>query len=198
MKAIFFDLDGTVLRFTREYREVLADAFGEVTGEARESWLDAYDGAFYEAFRDCEPDPVRGAFARVECDAPPDALARALLDCEIEACEPPGGVHADLERLGADYRLGVLTNGVPEWQRAKLRAHDLTEHFDAVVVSYEVGAHKPALAPFEAAEDRLLADAYAMVGDDDADVEGARRAGWAAYRYAGGGFGDLPDALDWG
>ena len=36
-----------------------------------------------------------------------------------------------------------------------------------------------------------------MVGDGDADVDGADRAGWAAHRYDGGGFGDLPDALEW-
>ena len=35
------------------------------------------------------------------------------------------------------------------------------------------------------------------VGDSADDVEGARQVGWTAYRYTGGGFGDLPEALDW-
>jgi putative hydrolase of the HAD superfamily len=197
VNAIVFDLDGTLLDFSGEYRAVVADAFEAVAGETREQWLDTYDEAFFDAFERCEPDPVRTAFARTDCGADPDALAAALLEREIEAWGPPENVHADLERLGADHRLGVLTNGVADWQRAKLDAHDLLEQFDTVVASYEAGAHKPAVEPFEVAERRLGADAYAMVGDDDADIEGATRAGWTAHRYRGGGFGDLPDALGW-
>ena len=91
----------------------------------------------------------------------------------------------------------MLTDGVTEWQRAKLAASGLDRFFDAVVVSYAVGAHKPDPAPFAVAEKRLPADDYAMVGDSDADIDGAGRAGWATHRYDGGGFGDLPDALEW-
>ncbi|MFB6218763.1 MAG: HAD family hydrolase, partial [Halobacteriaceae archaeon] len=156
----------------------------------------AYDEAFYDLLGDCEPDPVERAFARTGCEAPAADLAAALLDAEIGMCEPPPGVHADLDRLAADHRLGVLTNGDPGWQRAKLDAH-YGERFDAVVVSCEVGEHKPAVAPFRKVERRLPADQYAMVGDADADIEGAERAGWAAHRYAGEGFGDLPGSLDW-
>ena len=78
-----------------------------------------------------------------------------------------------------------------------MAASGLDRFFDAVVVSYEVGAHKPDPAAFGVAEKRLPADDCAMVGDSDADVDGADRAGWAAHRYDGGGFGDLPDAFGW-
>jgi putative hydrolase of the HAD superfamily len=121
----------------------------------------------------------------------------ALFERELAACEPPAGAGADLGRLAGSHRLGVLTNGVPAWQRAKLDASGLAEHFDAVVVSYEAGAHKPAAAPYRLAEERLPADAYAMVGDSDDDVEGAAAAGWSARRYEGEGFGDLPASLPW-
>ena len=197
MRAIFFDLDGTLLHFTREYREVLRDAVADVAGEVSESALAAYDRAFYERFEACTPEPVREAFAASDLDADPDALRAALREREVEMCEPPAGAAADLERLGDEYRIGVLTNGVPEWQRHKLRAYDLDEYVDAFVASYDAGAHKPDPAPFRYAEERLPADEYAMVGDDDADVDGAAAAGWTAHRYDGDGVGDLPDALDW-
>lgn len=197
MKAIVFDLDGTLVHFTREYGDVLADAFEAVRGETRAEWVETYDEAFYERFAACEPDPVRRAFARVDGGAAPDDLVAALREREVAMCQPPQDVHVDLERLAGEYRLGVLTNGVPAWQRHKLRAFDLEDYFDVVVASYEAGAHKPAVEPFRLVEERLPADAYAMVGDDDADVDGARNAGWTAYRYDGQGFGDLPDALSW-
>ncbi|MFC6825804.1 HAD family hydrolase [Halopelagius fulvigenes] len=195
MTAIVFDLDGTLLRPTRPYRDVLSDAFEAATGEVRPEWVDAYDEAFWDLFSDCEPDPFRGAFSRIDGCPDPDSLVESLREYECESMRPPDGVRADLERLSEEYRLGVLTNGVREWQVHKLRTHGLFDYFDAVVASYEVGAHKPDAAPYRAVEERLPAEAYAMVGDSETDVRGARDAGWTAHRYDGGGFGDLPDAL---
>jgi len=197
MRAIVFDLDGTLCQFTRDYRDIVAEAFETAVGAVRAEWIDAYDEAFSDLFADCEPDVYRRAFAGVDGDLDTERCVEALREAEIAACRPPPGATADLQRLGERHHLAVLTNGVPEWQRAKLDAYDLTPRFDAVVAFYEVGTHKPGVAPFRAVERRLPADAYAMVGDDDADVEGAQAAGWTAHRYDGDGFGALPDALDW-
>lgn len=195
MRAIVFDLDGTLLHLTDDYGEILADAIRTVEGEVRDGWLDAYDDAFFEALFACEPDPHRRAFATFSDR--PDALVDALREREVGACQPPDGVHADLARLADDYALGILTNGTREWQVNKLAAYDLDRHVDTVVTAYDAGAHKPDPAPFRLVEERLPADAYVQVGDDDADVDGARAAGWAAYRYEGDGFGDLPEAIEW-
>lgn len=196
MNAVFFDLDGTLLAFERPYEDLLADAFETVLGESREHWIRTYDQAFFEAFGRCEPAPVRQGFQAVDADLDAGALAEALLEREVAACRPAPGLEDALDRLAGDCRLGVLTNGVPDWQRQKLRAHGLEARFDAVVASYEAGAHKPEPAPFRLAERRLPADGYAMVGDSDADVEGARGVGWTAHRYDGGGFGALLGALE--
>lgn len=172
MTAIVFDLDGTLLH----------------TDEA-------YDEAFFDLFPDCESDPIRRAFVRIDGCVDPEPYARALQEREIASLSPPDHAHADLERLAREYTLGVLTNGQREWQLAKLRAHGLEEHFDAVVASYEVGVHKPDPAPFREIEERLSARRYGMVGDSDADVDGATGAGWFAHRYDGGRYADLPAAL---
>ncbi|WP_254521447.1 HAD family hydrolase [Natrinema caseinilyticum] len=195
MTAIVFDLDGTLLRTSRDYRDVLADAIADVRGDAPQEWLTAYDEAFFEQFSALEPDPVRRAFARIDDCADPEPYANALLEREIESLSPPRNAHEDLDRLAETYALGVLTNGVRDWQLAKLRAHGLETYFDAVVASYEVGAHKPDAPPYRLLEDRLPADRHGLVGDSDADVDGATNAGWAASRYDGGGFGELPGTL---
>lgn len=197
MRAVFFDLDGTLLRFGRNYRDILADAVREVLGRVPSGVLERYDDAFYTRFRAREPDPVRMAFASLQIEAEPAALADALLVQEIAASEPPANAAADLARVAESHRLGVLTNGVREWQADKLRATGLDGYFDTVVASYEAGAHKPAPAPFRLAEERLPAEAYAMVGDDEVDIQGASAAGWTAFRYGGDGFGALPEAIDW-
>lgn len=197
MRAIVFDLDGTLLQYRRDYDEILADAVAAHEDDVDDETLAAYDEVFFDRFEAFDPDPVRTAFAAIDVSADPAALATSLLEREIEAARPPAGAETVLERLADDYALGVLTNGVPDWQRRKLAATGLAAYVDAVVASYEVGAHKPDPAPFRAAEERLGADEYAMVGDSDADIDGARAAGWRAHRYDEDGFGDLPDALDW-
>jgi putative hydrolase of the HAD superfamily len=198
MRAIFFDCDGTLLHLTREYDAVLADAFRDVAGECQAEWGDTYNETFFDLFLDCEPDPYRRAFDATDCNADSNALASALRERETEMCQPPEGVETDLARLAEEYELGVLTNGLPEWQRHKLRAHGLTDYFDVIVTSYEAGAHKPETDPFELAEERASATTFVMVGDDDADVDGAVNADWAGVRrYDGSGFGDLPASLGW-
>lgn len=194
MRAIVFDLDGTLLQLTRSYRELLATAFEETCGRAPAAWIDDYEAVFSANFSQLRPDPVRRTLEGV--DVPdPEEVASELLAREIAAAEPAPGAIEALDALGDSVRLGVLTNGVRSWQLAKLRAHDLEEYFDAVVASYEAGAHKPAPAPFRLLERRLPADAYAMVGDDPTDIEGATGVGWDAIEYDGDGFAELPEPL---
>ncbi len=76
--------------------------------------------------------------------------------------------------------LAVVTNGVVDLQLEKLAGAGLTERFDVVVVSAEVGTGKPDAAVFKAALSRLGVSPREaiMVGDSLArDVWGAQRAG---------------------
>ncbi|OVE85399.1 HAD family hydrolase [Natronolimnobius baerhuensis] len=198
MTAIVFDLDGTVLRTVKAYRDVLADAITSVRGDAPDAWLETYTASFLECFAECEPEPIRRTFARIDDCDDPERYATALLEAEIESFSPPPDARRVLEELSAadTHDLGVLTNGVRDWQLAKLRGNDLEQRFDAVVASYDVGAHKPAEAPYRELETRLPADRYVMVGDSDSDIEGAQAAGWDAIRYDGGSFEDVLAAID--
>jgi putative hydrolase of the HAD superfamily len=200
VKALCFDLDGTLLHAGRDYGDLLRDAAGDVLGDPDAADPDAYDEAFFDAFERHDPAPVhRGFRAAVPdaSDADVDALADALLRHETDAAEPPVGAAHDLARLREEYLLGVVTNGLGDWQRHKLAASGLREYLDAVVVSSDVGAHKPEPAPFAAIEARLPADEFAMVGDSEVDVAGGEAAGWATYRYTGERLADLPAAIDW-
>lgn len=201
MRAIYVDLDGTLLQNEVSIAESITAAFETVAGESHERWLEAYNEGFLDRFPSCEPAPYRGGVrhlrAETDYDHAVEETVGALLDAEIAGMTPTPDAAATLAELGEAYRVGVLTNGVPEWQRAKLGAFGLLDHVDAVVTAYEAGAHKPASAPFELAERRLPADEYAMVGDADDDVEGAQRAGWAAVQYDGGPFPNVARELGW-
>jgi len=72
-----------------------------------------------------------------------------------------------LKHLKQNRRLGLLTNGSPDLQRAKLEGSGFADYFDTVIVSGEVGFGKPDTRIFELMLDRLNAtpDSAAMIGN---------------------------------
>lgn len=85
-----------------------------------------------------------------------------------------------LERLAESHSMALVTNGAACLQREKLAASGLSERFEAVVVSADVGVAKPDSAIFERALSELgvRRDRAVMVGDSIAkDVDGALAAG---------------------
>jgi putative hydrolase of the HAD superfamily len=188
--AIWFDLDGTLLALG-DYGVILERACESVgiDGEQRTTFVETYQDRFFESLQELAEKPYTNAaedgIDAVEVDPDPEAFVEALLEAECARTRVPESVEETLVDLGADHQLGVLTNGVTEWQRAKLDHHGLTDRVDAVVVSEEAGAHKPDAAPFELAADRLPADERWMIGDDrEADVSGARAVGWNGVHVA--------------
>jgi putative hydrolase of the HAD superfamily len=101
----------------------------------------------------------------------------------------PAQARAALAAARSHWRVGILTNGLPAVQRAKVEALGLTALVDQVVYAHDVGAGKPHPEVFHAACRTLgvwPADAV-MAGDDPwCDVDGARRAGLLAIRVRRG------------
>lgn len=97
------------------------------------------------------------------------------------------GVGRVLTALRASWRIGLLTNGVPEVQARKVRALGLAPLIDAVVYATEhgTGVGKPEPEPFLEVARRLgVSPARTVfVGDDeDRDVAGASALGMRTIR----------------
>ncbi len=93
------------------------------------------------------------------------------------------GARALIERLAGQCRLGIVTNNSTVEQREKLRALDIASHFDAVVISEDVGVTKPDPEIFAIALQRLGANPHQSVFIGDSwtnDIIGARAVGMAA------------------
>jgi putative hydrolase of the HAD superfamily len=117
------------------------------------------------------------------------AHAPAALDCYP-------GVVDELRALSALVPVGIVTDGDPVIQRAKVRA--LALDVDVVVFSDENGREhrKPDPLPFLDALDALALDASGtvVVGDrPDKDVAGAIAAGMRAVRVRTGEYASRPD-----
>lgn len=110
----------------------------------------------------------------------------AMFERERAQANPwcPGGEEA-LNYLAENYRLGMVTNGIPDVQRTKINAVGMAPLFDAIVVSGELAIGKPQPEIYQHALDLLGASAEEtiMVGDSFArDVLGSQafglRAAW--------------------
>jgi len=193
MTAIFFDVDGTLVRWPGKYGHIPERALERVVGRVEDDWIDAYNERFFEHFGAFVADPYRRAFAdvceRYDLGADPDELATALVESEFEAVEPVPGVASAVPKLAERHTLGILTNGVPTVQFGKVERQGLLDYFDVRVASHDpaVEATKPDAAIYEAAQERAAAetagdhDTLVMVGDDhEPDVAGAREHGFEA------------------
>ncbi|WP_436926401.1 HAD family hydrolase [Halosimplex amylolyticum] len=181
MAAIFFDVDGTLVRWTGDYGEIIADAFDRAEITPSDDWLGHYNERFFHYFGAFADEPYHRAFTdvcdRFETDADPRELADALVAAEFDAVEPVPGVETTVEKLAEDHTLGILTNGIPEVQFGKVEEIGLLDHFDVHVASHdpEIEATKPHRDIYETAKARVDAETYVMVGDDrEPDVDGAR------------------------
>jgi len=87
------------------------------------------------------------------------------------------GVVPLLDTLATRYKLGLITNGPSEIQRAKIVQFDLARWFTVIVVSEEFGVAKPDPAIFLHAANALASDPAdcVMIGDNpEADIRGAQ------------------------
>ena len=188
--AIFFELDRTLLRQTGTERP-LKVAFEGQFGRVEQAWLDHYDERFAGYFRELTEQPRERALADVcaefDLDATREELVERLAEAGIARTTVSDDARTSLRKLAGNNELGILTNGTPDRTERVLDEHDLRGQFDAVVTSYEAGAHKPDGAPFELARERLPAEEYVLVGDDyERDVEGARAAGFVPIHFEDG------------
>jgi putative hydrolase of the HAD superfamily len=92
-----------------------------------------------------------------------------------------------IRALGGRYRLAILSNTNPlhyEWLR---REYPILELFPQAVLSYEVGAMKPARAMYEAALETTLSrpEECFFIDDRAENVEGARASGIHAEVFRG-------------
>jgi putative hydrolase of the HAD superfamily len=130
----------------------------------------------------------------VETLATPDATAASAMSDAFVEHQRGGhrlidGAGPLVQSLRGARRLGLLTNGPTDIQRLKLEGTGLTDCFDSVVISGEVGMGKPDPAVFAYALDRLgaVAEDAVMVGDSwERDVVGALGAGMSAVWVSGG------------
>lgn len=212
VRGLLFDAFGTVIHPEPDWearrQDCLAVTHGSWTGPAVafERWLPTYEQARAEQHAEVERGLREFDFAErftrsmMLCGmTPKDAQAWGPVAAEkyhrfqqglIHAYDQPGPTLERLKREG--YRIALVSNyahtGVLHDALTRL---GIRQHFDALVVSIDVGYLKPHARMFDAACDALgvAREDAVMVGNDlTCDVSGAKKAGlrtiWTPYPRA--------------
>jgi putative hydrolase of the HAD superfamily len=201
IRAVLFDLDDTLY----DQQAWLAGAWQAVAGAAASFGVDPAELAAALAEIAAEGSDrgriIDRALERVgAAGLPVEALVQAFRSHAPERLATYPDVPASLARLRARCPVGLVTDGDPGIQRAKLRALGLCDAFDVVVLSDELGRQyrKPHPAPFQAALSALgvVPEEALFVGDrPDKDVGGAAAAEMAAVRVLTGEYSRVPDTV---
>ena len=164
--AVIFDLDDTLYSekdYVRSGYAAVAKEFPEIPDMAQRLWQ-----VFEEGGR---------AIDQVLADADlatEENCARALHTYRFHQpdIQPFDGALAMLARLrAAGKRLGIITDGRPEGQRAKIKALDLLDRVDEIIVTDELGGvafRKPNETAFRMMQQKLGVpfDRMMYVGDN--------------------------------
>ncbi|WP_254535351.1 HAD family hydrolase [Halomarina litorea] len=186
VRAVTFDLDGTLCTYCRSPGEVLAVAFDRVGVDPLfpvEAYYERFDEFAERAngMADLRERCFRALAAERGYDSETGAAVARAFAAERDHRDVVAlpGAREVVERLEGAYRLGVVTNGPTDAQRAKIEGVGLSDAFEVVVCAGGEIPAKPAVEPFERALSALsvAAGEAAHVGDSAADVTGANRAG---------------------
>jgi len=187
IEAVTFDLDDTLVRYERSPGEVLQVAFDRLGVDPLfpvEAYYDRYDE--FAAMTDSMRELRAECFAALAAERGHDRhLGREVAAAFAEERDQsnvellPGAASA-LDALGESVRLGIVTNGAADAQRAKIEAVNLDRWVETTVVAGDEVPPKPDPEPFERAMESLDAtpSSTVHVGDSlSTDVAGGNAVG---------------------
>ena len=209
VRVIAFDLDGTLCNYGVSIQEAIAGALRRVdrpidlVGDLDEAAI-RYTELWFEIEEKqgsvmlLREQIFKRLLAKHGVEEPGLAreLAQQYTQIRVPSIRLFDGVRELLLDLGRIYRLGLLTNGPSDMQWPKIEHLAIRSLFETILVSGDVGHHKPDKQIFDALLDRLGVTAAEVlyVGNSyEKDVVGAKGAGMLSAWIRDGNAQDVGD-----
>lgn len=201
-RSIFIDLDDTLWAFTENARDTFEEMYHQYRFERYFQSFDHFMELYvpknlelwdlygrHEISKD-ELNARRFSYPLLQVGVDDPALVKAYSDGFFAAIPykrklMPHAMEA-LEYLSGKYRLYILSNGFRELQEQKMRSAGILHYFRKIVLSEDIGAHKPFPAIFNFAMSATQSEfrTSLMIGDNwKNDVAGAREVGMGQGYY---------------
>lgn len=201
-KSIFIDLDDTLWAFTENARDTFEDMYHQYRFERYFQSFDHFMKLYtpknlelwelygrHEISKD-ELNARRFSYPLLQVGVDDPALVKAYSDGFFAAIPykrklMPHAMEA-LEYLSGKYRLYILSNGFRELQEQKMRSAGILPYFKKIVLSEDIGVHKPFPAIFHFAMSATQSELHTslMIGDNwKNDITGAKEVGMGQGYY---------------
>jgi len=191
--AIYFDLDGTLITYGRDFDKIFESALGfEVSQEVHDYWTEQ----LLDNIEKIEEKPVYKAIKSTkkefDLDIDPKKSTEKYIGEEVSSTQVFPQLKELVQNLSDNHKIGILTNGVGKVQMKKIEEHSLQEYVDEVIISNPEGVRKPNKEIFELAKERLPAENHIYMGDTfEEDIKPARKAGFKTIYVSGEKQSDL-------
>ena len=196
-KWLLFDADGTLFDYENGEKNSLEKAFQDAGIEYDETVLDEYrkiNGAIWldREKGKIDPDVLKVKrfellFESLDVQFDPARFSKIYLDRLGSEAELLENALETVIALAKDHKLVVVTNGLREVQRRRLRKTSLSRYFEEIIVSDEIGASKPDPEFFEITFEKIgnpRREDVMIIGDSlTSDIQGANNYGFDACWY---------------
>ena len=206
-RGVVFDLDHTLFDRYETIRKTLHVFYNKYRDKIPPS-ID--QGGFIERFIEIEKKYIHHDWHRILTECAKNNIITPLDEDEIEevkqfifkncwslsAVSFPFAIPTlkQLSKMG--YKLGLITNGPHSVQMKKLQMLCLDNSFDEIIITGDIGVHKPDPLPFKLMSQRLNIKPGELiyVGDHPLnDVEASRKAGYTPIWINATGYWSFPD-----
>jgi len=191
-KWLLFDLDNTILDFSSASKVSLFQSLEQCGIMCDEKMYKDYkveNGKVWHSFEQKEIDTdelrkirFKSFFEMYAIKEDPFEFNKLYLENIVKNSDIYPGAKALLQQLKKEYKLSIVTNGLKEVQRPRMRKTEIYDLFDSIVVSDEIGVAKPDGQFFEIANASLDIDfqksEMLMIGDSlKSDILGGNNYG---------------------
>ena len=186
IKTVFFDLDGTLTSYQESVRNALDYIFQSIGHEIATIEHDTFCETYWKIFDRLEQQQqtegkkleaiadrvkrftmVLAELGQKSRDDIAERMALLYSEGRVRGVYVFKDAHEVIALLQQQYSLGIITEGSSKYQRELLHNAGLNNFFDHIIISEEVGYHKPDPRLFQTACERATCNPNqsAMIGD---------------------------------